>query len=51
METLIKSSALASCEEHMNLRADTVTAMQGQRRACGTAGLHTMAWDFGESLL
>lgn len=49
METLIKSSALASCEERMNLRADSVTAIQGQRRAPrahGTAGLHMMAWDF-----
>lgn len=39
METLIKSSALASCQEHINLRAATVTGIQGQSRAPGAPAL------------
>lgn len=53
METLIKSSALASCEERMNLRAATVTARQGQSRAPGApAQLDYAPWpqSFDESL-
>lgn len=53
METLIKSSASASCEEHINLRADTVTVIQGQTFTDrSTAGSHLMAlYFFDEGLV